>query len=159
MHEATEMKPSVLLLGSVESGLRISSITEGNVKQRDVKWTVLYRLKLNEKPKRNESIWVSHNFVKKWITSCSLYFSLFITQKSISEIEEFIIERQPDITVNRSIHTNISKEVWKSLKINDKILSQLVRAYISSFFCNFFENLFEIIYIYMPNFKIGKKQP
>lgn len=37
MHEATEMKLSVLLLGSVESGLRVSSITEGNVKLHDVK--------------------------------------------------------------------------------------------------------------------------
>lgn len=42
MHEAPEMKLSLLLLGSVESDIRFSNIMEGNAKLHNVTLTALY---------------------------------------------------------------------------------------------------------------------
>lgn len=42
MHEAPEMKLPIPLLGSVESDICVSDMTEGNVKLHNVILTVLY---------------------------------------------------------------------------------------------------------------------
>lgn len=94
MHEASEMKLSIFLLGSVESDIHFLNTTEGNVDPHDVNSFILIKTEWETTVKLvNLSFKLFCEKLKKKSAE-GVCFCNFMLSNRVSEVKYFIIEKK-----------------------------------------------------------------